>query len=183
MNLIEPWLPFPILDHEKSKPGKRQKGDIMRALALLQVSTNPRYTPRDLNKDGKQDTFCNILTWDFCRAMGLETPPHWVSPEGGVAPVGKGRELSANGQVEWLHDHGYDWGWTPCAEVEARAKATYEEQPVLAVWNHHGGIGHVAVVVPGVDYTHIAQAGARNFVDEPLSHGFGRIKPEFWWHD
>ena len=67
-------------------------------------------------------------------------------------------------------------GLDPLHRNRGEGKATYEEQPVLAVWNHHGGIGHVAVVVPGVDYTHIAQAGARNFVDEPLSHGFGRIK-------
>lgn len=179
LGYIPPYLPYPVeLWGTEAKRNAKVYNDVVRQ---FRVKTNARYQPGVRRQDGQRLTFCNIFLWDFTRAMKCEIP-HWVSPEGGIAPVGKGKELTANGVVTWLHEHGKDWGWEPCSEASARSK-TLMGIPCVAVWQNHTSIGHVAVVVPaGYDITYIAQAGASNFEFEPIRKGFGNIKPEFWTH-
>ncbi len=179
---IDPWKPYPltVTRHDSTDADTASK-----VIAQFHVETNPRYTPRDLNKDGVRDTFCNIFLWDYSRAMGAEIP-HWVLANGASAAVGMGRELDANGVVEWMRAHGPTAGWRKIVETEAREMAA-QGYPTVVLWNHHGGIGHVAVVRPGPnDVTLIAQAGSHNYETALISKGFGLLKEpalEFWTHE
>lgn len=184
MKYIEPWLKCPIV--EWSVEGERSAEQARKVIAQFKVAKNPRYTPRDLNKDGKQDTFCNIFTWDYSRAMGCEIP-HWVGANGAITAVGMGKELNANATVDWIREYGSVYGWRKITENEAR-EAAGRGYPTVVLWQHHGGIGHVAVVYPSPklnDVTLIAQAGSKNFEGEMLKKGFGRLTEpalEFWTH-
>lgn len=159
--------------------------DYQRVVSQFYVETNPRYTPRDLNKDGVQETLCNIFLWDVTRAMGAEIP-HWALANGASAAVGMGKELTANATVDWMNEHGERVGWRKISENEARESAA-QGYPTVVLWQHHGGIGHVACVYPGpTGVTLIAQAGSKNFVGLPLSAGFARLKEpalQFWMHE
>ena len=183
MKYIEPWLTYPL---ETVSQGERSAELTKAVIKQFQVETNPRYTPRDINKDGTQDTFCNIFLWDFSRAMGCEIP-HWVLANGAVAAVGAGKELNANATVDWIRGYGVISGWRKITETEAR-EAAGRGYPTVVLWQHHGGIGHVAVVWPSPglnDVTLIAQAGSKNFEEQLLKKGFGRLSEpslEFWTH-
>lgn len=184
MKYVEPWLEYPITVY--SEEGARSAEQTRKVIAQFKVATNPRYTPRDLNKDGKQDTFCNIFIWDFARAMKVKLP-HWAGSNGVITVVGMGRELNANATVDWIREYGPGHGWRKITEYEAREQAG-RGNPTVVLWQHHGGIGHVAVVYPSPklnDVTLIAQAGSKNFEGEMLKKGFGRLTEpalEFWTH-
>ncbi|HYG58775.1 MAG TPA: hypothetical protein VD902_12020, partial [Symbiobacteriaceae bacterium] len=131
------------------------------------VGTNPRYAKRDLNQDGRIDTFCNIFVWDVTSAMGAEIP-HKVGDD----------ELDANETCDWLANQGPANGWRAVFAEEAQAFAN-EGLPVVAAWDSGGrGAGHVAIVRPG-EYDQaagprIAQAGGTNFNDGTVAVGFGK---------
>jgi hypothetical protein len=110
--------------------------------------------------------------------------PHWVDPATGVeVPMGKGKELSANGVCDWFVQHGMDFDWMLCSRKKAMSRATLG-YPTVVLWKNATGIGHVAMVLPGVDFTHIAQAGGTNFFDDKLEKGFGNVGPLlFYSHD
>lgn len=174
-----PWLPYRVDAY--SDASCRAAWRVEAVVRALQVETNPRYTPRDLNKDGTRETFCNIFLWDFTVAMGAEIP-HWTRPDGTPCPVGNGTELSANRTLDWMLDYGLRHGWRQIDEKDARVFARAGD-PTVALWQHHGGIGHVAAVIPArPDETYIAQAGAVNFSRGPLARGFGRLAPGFFTH-
>lgn len=148
------------------------------------VAKNPRLIPRDGN------TYCNIALWDFTRALGAEIP-HWVDQQGRPARPGEpgAYELDANGVATWLERCGGSYGWwrsTPAGALEAANAG----RPAVAVWFNAGGIGHVAIVRPGladpVRGVPIAQAGATNFDDGYLLDGFGQNaawQVRFYTHD
>jgi len=142
------------------------------------VGHSPRY-----QRNVKGFTMCNIFLWDVTVAMHCEIP-HWVDPTTGSKTLqGKGAELSANGVCDWLATHASKFGWALCNEARAMDRAT-QGFPTCVVWKNPGGIGHVAVVLPGTDYCHIAQAGGTNFFDQPLVKGFGGIPNLlFYTHD
>ena len=148
--------------------------------AQFDVENNPRYVR---GHAGGRETYCNIFMCDVLLALGLP-PSHWVDPATGVpAPVGKGIELNANACAKWFDDHGLAFEWMLCSEIQARKRATMG-YPTVVVWANPGGIGHVAVVLPGTDFTHTAQAGADNFFNGNLRGGFGGVGPlKFWTHD
>lgn len=185
MKYIEPWEPFPFTF--ANSPEARDPAALLVVLGQFEVATNPRYTPRDLNGDGKRETFCNIFAWDFTRAMSKEIP-HTIDTNGNPRPFrdARGRrdplalEISANGVADWLANHGPRFGWRPMGEPAARENAN-QGRPTVASWNHHGGIGHIAVVRPGpAGVTMIAQAGGQCFENLPLARGFCRIVPTFF---
>lgn len=135
------------------------------------VETNPRYTP----KNG--DTYCNIYVWDATKAMGAEIP-HWVNSAGEPVAVATGKELNANGVVDWLENHGQDNGWRAISASEAQEYAN-SGKPTVAVWENPspGDPGHVAMVRPGGDYNPstgptIAQAGGKNLNESTVSQRF-----------
>lgn len=152
-------------------PGARSPATYARVIDQFRVEENPRYKVRDLNRDGYDDTFCNIFMWDVTCAMGAEIP-HWV----------EGRELNANAAVAWLANDGAKRGWKSATAVQAQQYAN-QGCPAVAVWlNPTGGPGHVAMVRPGVpdpvEGPVIAQAGATNFNNGTVARGFGhRLLP------
>lgn len=136
----------------------------------LDVENSARYRP---NAYG---TYCNIFATDVLDAFGV-APSHWVTDDGKPAPTGKGRELNANGMVEWFHDHGEEYGWVPADKLDAM-DAAERGHLVLVMW-HSGGTspGHIAVMLPEGT---IAQAGRKNFVGGTIREGFGSLPVEFW---
>lgn len=169
---------------------RAQMTDLMRAAKYVEVAkqfdvvNNPRYV-RGHNNDPKDglETYCNIFLCDTMRA--LKAPlPHWNDPITGVeTPMGNGKETSANGVCVWMQQHGLENGWMECGELQARKRAT-AGYPTAVLWLNQGGIGHVAVILPGTDFTHAAQAGATNFFDDNLKKGFGSIPNlRFYTHD
>lgn len=150
------------------------------------VATNPRYV-RGHNNDPKdgEETYCNIFLCDSMAALvTANPPPHWQDPATGIGtPMGKGRETSANGVCDWFARHGLEFGWMECGEQQARRRAS-AGYPTCVLWFNPGGIGHVAVVLPGTDFTHTAQAGGTNFFDGNMRKGFGGITAlRFYSHD
>lgn len=177
--LVQPWLPYPIT--LRSDENDRAPWNLQSVVDSLQVSINPRYTPRDMNGDGKRETFCNIFLWDFTSAMGAEIP-HWVDEKGAPCKPGKGAELSANKTVDWILKHGKRFGWSEVTEKEARECARLGK-PAVALWKNPKGIGHVAVVMPAREpSTLIAQAGSLCFSLGPITKGFGKASPRFFAH-
>lgn len=165
-------------------PDNRSAENYLRTLKQFEVETNPRYVRgHDGNPANGQETYCNIFLWDATKAMSCEVP-HWVDPATGVeVPMGKGKELSANGVCDWFTTHGLKFDWMMCGRKKAMERAT-RGFPTVVLWKNPGGIGHVAMVLPGMDFTHIAQAGASNFFDDRLEKGFGGVGPlMFYTHD
>jgi hypothetical protein len=167
---------WPVDPPLSSTAGDRSRALYDDVINQFAVAANKRYRVRDLNKDGYDDTFCNIFVWDVTRAMGAEIP-HWVDERGnGVAP-GKGTELNANGVVWWLGTHGGRHGWVEASAEEAQARANRGE-PAVAAWHSGSGApGHVAIVRPGsydpANGPTIAQSGAKNFNLGTVEQGFG----------
>ena len=179
-----PWLPAPLAlacsDDCRSPECLRQ------TLAQFHVETDERYQPGSFGCPG---TRCNFLTWDATRAMECEIP-HWVDNSGtGVKHHSRGaHELSAAGTIGWLRVFGSDHGWQSVSSPEARALAN-KGRPVVATFENPDPAlsSHVAMLLPTSESEtepRIAQAGAANLFDVPLSRGFGRGKRiEFWAHD
>lgn len=144
------------------------------------VDKNGRYLPAN----GK--TYCNIFVWDATRAMGAEIP-HWVDANGNPAGVGAtgAHELSANGVVSWLSQHGGRNGWRVVSAAEAQQWAN-AGKPSVVTFENPGGIGHVAMVRPG-ELTDrgpaIAQAGAHNFNSGHVKDSFSNKPVVYWVHD
>lgn len=163
---------------------QRTPENYLRAIKQFDVEKNPRYARgHDNNPANGQETYCNIYLWDVTKALACEIP-HWVYPSTGPETFrGTKKELSANGVYDWLAWHGADAGWRTCAELAARSRAS-SGYPTVVLWKNPKGIGHVGIVLPGTDYTHITQAGAVNFFDKSLIKGFGNVKPLlFYTHD
>ena len=164
--------------------GQRSAESYIKAAKQFEVETNPRYVKgHDNDPKNGEETYCNIYLWDVTKAMGVEVP-HWVDMATGVeVPLGKGRELNANGVVDWFVTHGMSFQWMQCSKMKAQLRASLG-YPSVVLWKNPGGIGHVGIVLPGTDFTHIAQAGSVNFFDGDLRKGFGSVSPLlFFTHD
>jgi hypothetical protein len=148
---------FPTNPPVRSTPGQRSPQTYDAVINQFAAGHNPRYA----HTDGK--TFCNIFAWDVTRAMNAEIP-HWVDAAGNPTML-KGNELTANAVNEWLNQHGARFGWRKVTLAEAVDHAN-QGCPVVASWNHPGGIGHIAVIRPGIataaEGPWMAQAGATN---------------------
>ena len=160
--------------------GARSAMNYVNCVKQFSVEDNPRYVR---GHTGGKETYCNIFDWDCTISLMCEIP-HWVDPATGAATeVGKGVEQNANTVCKWMRVHSLDQGWMKCSEKKARDRASLG-YPTVVVWENIGGIGHVAMVLPGTDFTHIAQAGGTNFFDKDLHVGFGSVGPlEFYTHD
>lgn len=168
----------------KNDAASRSATNYVEVAKQFDVEHNPRYV-RGHNNDPTDglETYCNIFVCDVMRAMGVPLP-HWNDPATGVeTPMGKGKETSANGVCVWLQQHAITFGWMRCDETQARTRAS-NGYPTVVAWFNSRGIGHVALVLPGTDFTHIAQAGATNFFDDNLKKGFGGISSlRYYSHD
>lgn len=163
-------------------PEERLASNYVTVAKQFDVETNPRYV-RGHSGPGGRETYCNIFVWDVTKAMKCEVP-HWVDPATLVAvPMGKGKEQDANGVCDWMAIHSLSEGWMICSEMQARSRAT-KGFPTVVMWKNPPGIGHVAMILPGMEATHIAQSGGTNFFDGNLHTGFGNLGPlVFYTHD
>jgi hypothetical protein len=151
-----------------SSPGARSAAMYRHVIDQFNVENNPRYM---VNKNGDNDTYCNIFLWDVTRAMNAEIP-HYVDPqtlEARTYPdVSGARELNANGIYDWLAQKGSEYGWARVSAEQAQQYAN-RGMPVVTAWkNETGAHGHVQVVCPSEDGRYdasrgvtIAQAGRR----------------------
>lgn len=149
-----------------SGPMSRSPELYNRVIGQFEVETNGRYA---VNKQGKNDTYCNIFMWDVTRAMGAEIP-HYVDPETNAPmyyPDNEGaRHMNANRIYDWLHAHGEKYGWVEVTAEQAQMMANEGKPVVTAKRNNSGGHGHVQVVCPSRDGLYdpkrgvtVAQAG------------------------
>ncbi|MFZ5815311.1 MAG: hypothetical protein ACOY93_08400 [Bacillota bacterium] len=179
---VPPWLPVtPVI---ASGPGDRRPELLEAVLRQFRVAENYRYQP---NRQGQDETYCNIYLWDCTRALGAEIP-HWVNGRGEPAGPARGHELDANATIDWLRRLGPTYGWRSVRSAQAALERANQGYPVVATWYNPGGIGHVAMVRPGRPDPNrgipIAQAGAVNGDSMYLADGFGSRAPiEFWTHD
>ena len=167
-----PWQPFEL--SITSSQGLRSATYLLAVARQFDVQSAARYR----GGGGAKLTYCNIFAWDFTRGMTCEVP-HWFTEDGEPAAVGSGQEMTANMMLAWLLEHGPSRGWAGLARHRDATLFASLGWPTLALWRNPDGPGHVAVVLPSGN---IAQAGARNFFDEPLSHGFGAKVPSFFTH-
>lgn len=168
----------------KNTARERSASALSALVSELDPEHSPRYTPRDLNGDQKNETFCNIFTWDLTSAMDAEIP-HWIDPTNGNPgrPGSAFRELNANAMIEWLRTHGPRFGWHPADPSTARVYAL-AGKPAVAGWRNPNGIGHIAPLIPAPDARiWIAQAGRSCFNRGTLAEGFGALTPSFWIHE
>jgi hypothetical protein len=169
----------------RTDPTCRDPNQTLLIINVLGVTTNPRYLPVN------GATFCKTFAEDVMEGMNA-TFPHWVNPDGSPADVGKGAEVNINMGVDWLDQHGVDYGWQELKATSAISLTTMVVNgvnagfPVLAVWkNPKGGHGHVmiprpsfTVVIPDLAHIQCAQAGLHNFEAGTLGAGFGPLVPE-----
>lgn len=164
-----------------SDPTNRNPNLILAIVRSLGLETNARYLP----KGGA--TFCKTAAEDYVAGMN-GTFPHWVNPDGSPAEVGKGSEMNINGGVDWLDQHGADYGWEEMTGDDLLSQilaAVNAGALVLAVWNNpQGGHGHVmipkpsfATTIPDLAHLPCAQAGLHNFESGTLANGFGPLIP------
>jgi hypothetical protein len=129
-------------------------------------------------------TFCNIFFTDVVQQLHLEGPYHWVDDKGNPmrflpGTAVKGRELSANGLIDWFRKYGAGYGWL---QVERNEAEEIAKQNKLVAVTYHSGTpgrsGHIAVLLEDGS---IAQAGAgMPFVGHSVETGFGNHPIEFW---
>ncbi len=138
--------------------GERSAQSLRAVIAQFGVETNGRY---EVNKRGRDDTYCNIFAWDVTGAMGAEVP-HYIDRATGdirTYPDTKGAsELSANATYDWLAQHGGRYGWKRVSEEEAQALAN-AGRPAVGVYKNPSGHGHIQVVCPSRDGAFNAEKG------------------------
>lgn len=136
--------------------GERSAQTYRSVIDQFNVEGNERYRT---NKNGTNDTYCNIFTWDVTRAMGAEIP-HFVTSGGvPVEAAGAGaKELDANSVNDWLNTQGAQYGWRKATPEEAQAYAN-QGMPAVTSWKNPSGHGHLQVVSPSMNGTYDAQKG------------------------
>lgn len=175
------WKPIILIPSDvTSDPTNRNPTLITGIVKMLGPATNTRYLPVG------GATFCKTFAEDYCLAMNA-TFPHWINPDGSPADPGKGAEININMGVDWLDQHGGDYGWEEITGDDILGQiqvATNAGCPVMAVWkNTAGGHGHVMIPLPSPtpvqDLAHLpcAQAGLHNFENGTLANGFGPLIP------
>lgn len=126
-----------------------------------------RYSRRDVDGDGYDETFCNVVTQDVAEAMHATLPRH----------------MRANDIAKWLRELGPAHGWSVVSERVAQMAADRGSFCLASTVNPKGP-GHLAMLVPslGEPGTWVAQAGRTNFTRGPLRAAFGGLEPDFFVH-
>ena len=149
------WLPSnPSL---VSHVGERNAGTYRAVISQFNVESSERYR---VNKNGENDTYCNIFAWDVSRAMGAEIP-HYINAATGEpvqAGTANAKELTANNMNDWLNTTGKSYGWVKVSAEEAQYYAN-QGMPAVTSWKNPGGHGHMQVVSPSADGKYDASRG------------------------
>ena len=112
-DLSNPDVTVPVEPVIRSCPCCRSADRLCAVVGALDV-TGPRYAPRDTSGDGKRDTHCDRFVGDVADAMGCVIPQSW-----------RGRELSANGTIDWLAGDGAGYEW-PLRIAQAGASCFFD---------------------------------------------------------
>ena len=136
------------------------------ALRRLDVQHNPRYRA---NREGANETYCNLFVADATAMMGAPIPLFVLDGEG------QKRWLDVDGMLAWLRAHAEQWRVVSAAEAQQEANRGWS---VVAAWHNPHGHGHMAMVRPGPEPLgargpRIAHAGAQNAADTDAATGFG----------
>lgn len=159
-------------------PEARSPELLERIIRRCLVATADRYRP---NRQGRQETYCNIFVWDVTSALAAEIP-HWVALSDLIVPADPdfsgnlAVETTANFLCGWLAGPGREYGWIPATAATALIYAN-EGRPAVAMLENQEGHGHMAMLRPGKAHPQkgipIAQAGRVRFDDGFLNDGFG----------
>ena len=151
-----------------SSPSNRSPMLLLSILAEHQLRGVGRYEQRDVDGDGKRETWCNVHSCDVAEAMGV------------VLPRGK----RANELVLWLSSLGGDFGWEKTTAHVARAAADEGMAAFVAWYNPNYGPGHIAPLQPslGVEGLWCSNVGAFNALRTPVSRAFGSLHVDFFVH-
>lgn len=138
------------------------------ALDALAVETNPRY---QANRQGLDETYCNLFVADATRQLGVPIPLYVVNAAGETIWLG------ANEMQDWLRSEAAAPHWRAVGPAEAQRLAN-TGCPVVATWHSPGGIGHMAMVRPGPEPVGaggpwVAHAGAHNAAHTDVATAFG----------
>lgn len=180
--MIPPWLdqpPYRAVTAPLSNGTTDRSADNLERVDAQFVPEAPRYA------QSPGITRCNLRVCDFTSAMGCPLPRIWLFGDVWT-------ELNANALNAWLHHTGPVHGWEQVLDRHTAQRAADEGQVVVASWyNPHVDeetkkpkSGHVSNLRPSRGRAGVwgSQAGARNFIDELLEHGFGPIEPDFFFH-
>lgn len=144
----------------------RARGLILAAVSQVDPENNPDLQMRDVTGDGIPETFCNVFVRLVLAVLGLIIPA-----------------LLCNELIKWFSEQP-DWVKVTATEAALRAELGF---PTVGVWkNPSGKHGHIVLVVPAIGGTgmHTAQAGARNWSNEPIEHaGLLAAAYTFFTHD
>lgn len=144
----------------------RDPQSILDAVATVDPEHNPDLQ-RGAAPAAVDGTWCNKAAYLILQQLGIDIP--WGD-----------YGTKADDIIAWI-DAGND-GWYQVSQDDAQALAL-NGGVVLATYYNMGGPGHIAIVLPiGGPTIQIAQAGAQNFDQGDLVHGFGFIKPTFYAH-
>lgn len=152
-----------------------------RVIRQFFVTTNPRYAPSDLDKNGVRETWCNLFVSDVTAALGCPVPR--VYTKGSAF-----RWVTADEQSDWFRRDGFTLhGWRQYDAPNARNRASLGF-PTVVCWRSLSVRvpSHIAMVVPhrNAPGLWIAQAGGKCFERGAIEVGFGKLGPlTFWSHD
>jgi hypothetical protein len=171
---LDPNIAQPLSAPLASMPGSRSAELLRQVVDQFDVEHAERYRVRDIDGNGKRDTFCNIFASDVTRALFAEVPHQW-----------QGAWQNVHAMADWIRA-GLG-KWKACAPWLAQVAAD-QGHPALAIYDPAlTSKGHIAVLVPseGRPGVWIAQAGARNYRRAPLLAGFGVYASEtqFFSHE
>ncbi len=134
----------------------RSPANLKRAIDSLKLETNPKYKKRDITGDGRDETFCNQAVEALCALLEVPFPKGFLARE----------------QIAWLTSaESRSNGWYEVTAEKADELAELG-RPVIIGWTNPDPkkSSHVALMRAA---KRIAQAGAANFSDGPISWGFG----------
>lgn len=149
----------------------RSRGQLLAAVHQADPEGNPELQKRDVTGDGIDETFCNFFVRIVLGLLGLIIPA-----------------IRANDLHVWFHGvEAKRNGWRKCTAAEAMDRAELGF-PTVGAWKNPNPSksGHVVLVVPAIGGTgmHTAQAGARNWANEPIEHaGLLSSAYAFFTHD
>ena len=151
-----------------------------------------RYWP----KDGT--TFCNIYAYDYCFLADVYLPRVWWRDKAlqqiraeQTPTVKYGdtvRELNANMLLDWLEDHGVDFGWVRVFNLDVLQASANQGEVCLIVAQREdlNRSGHIVAVVPENGGVQAARNDAGEVL-RPLESQAGVknhryvVKPTKWW--
>lgn len=168
MSWLHADLTRPVVAPLQSDASNRDPVRTVLVVAQFAPEHAARYARRDLTGDAKDETFCNFFLRDTSEAMGAPVP-----------------QMRANDQVAWLSSEAArQRGWATVSEHAAMGCVSEGMLGVVGWVNRNGGPGHVAVMLPSLEHadSYVAQAGSRNFLWEPMTHGFGDREVTFFVH-